>query len=60
MSIVCKPGGVACSEPPRTFTARSRGTAEITAARSTCGTTQRCVTPMLVPVAGFEVTVIVD
>ncbi|MEY9925473.1 hypothetical protein ABH926_000093 [Catenulispora sp. GP43] len=57
MSIVCRPGST-CSEPPRTFLARARGTAEITASRETCGTAAKCVTPM-VPTE-FEVTVVVE
>ncbi|MEY9888830.1 hypothetical protein ABIA31_002478 [Catenulispora sp. MAP5-51] len=38
--------------------ARARGTAEITASRETCGTAQKCVTPMAL--MEFEVTVVVE
>jgi hypothetical protein len=61
MSIVCRPGA-ACTEPPRTFLARTRGTAQITVTRSQCGATPRCVTPMGTPMgtAPFEVTIVVE
>lgn len=61
MAIVCRPGGAVCTEPPRTFLARARGTAEIKVARASCGAVPRCVTPML-PVGAAElvVTVVVE
>jgi len=63
MAIVCHPPGTACVEPPRTFAARTRGTAQIVAHRTMCGEARRCVTPMDVPIGGwtdFAVTMVVD
>ncbi|WP_194917187.1 hypothetical protein [Catenulispora rubra] len=57
MYIVCRPPGTSCSEPPRTFSARARGTAEITAYRDMCGEARRCVPPT--DWTQFEVTVVV-
>lgn len=56
MSVVCRPG-MPCTEPPRTFLARIRGTAQITVMRSSCGATPQCLTPM--GTAPFEVTIVV-
>ena len=56
MSVVCRPG-TPCTEPPRTFLARIRGTAQITVMRSACGATPQCITPM--GTAPFEVTIVV-
>lgn len=60
MSIVCRPG-TTCTEPPRTFLARVRGTAQITLSRNSCGATPQCITPMgtAMGTAPFEVTIVV-
>jgi hypothetical protein len=57
MIIVCRPPSMSCSEPARTFVAKARGTAQITAYRQMCGEARRCVPPDWTE---FEVTVIVD
>ena len=57
MVIVCRPPAMTCPEPPRTFVAKERGTAQITAVRQMCGEARRCVPS--VDWTQFEVTVIV-
>ncbi|MFL6116414.1 MAG: hypothetical protein ACJ786_34415 [Catenulispora sp.] len=45
MYIACRPPGTACTEPPMTFVAHERGTAQIVAHRDMCGEARRCVPP---------------
>jgi hypothetical protein len=45
MSIACRPPGTSCMEPPMSFAAQARGTAQIVAHRDMCGEARRCVPP---------------
>ncbi|NUP53049.1 MAG: hypothetical protein HOW97_37875 [Catenulispora sp.] len=46
MYIACRPPGTSCTQPPTTFVAHARGTAQIVAHRDMCGEARRCVTPV--------------